>query len=43
MENRPAEVINNTAGNTFDPGEYWEELHTVEDAVEESIMNVEGV
>ena len=42
MENRPVEVINNTAGDTFDPGEYWEELHTVGDAIDESIINVEG-
>ena len=42
MENRPAEVINNTAGNTFDPGAYWEEIHTVGDAVDESTINVEG-
>ena len=42
IENRPAEVINNTYGNTFDPGAYWEELHTVGDAIYESIMNVEG-
>ena len=43
MENRPAEVINNTAGDMFDPGVYWEDLHTVGDAIDESIMNVEGV
>ena len=42
MENRPAEVINNTDGDTFDPGAYWEELRTVGDAIYESIMNVEG-
>ena len=29
MENRPAEVINNTAGDMFHPGAYWEELHRV--------------
>ena len=29
MENRPAEVINNTSGDTFDPGAYWEEVHTI--------------
>ena len=40
MENRPAEVINNTAGNMFDPGVYWEEIHTVGDVIDESIMNV---
>ena len=39
-ENRPAEVINNTADNMFDPGAYWEELHTVGDAIDESIMNL---
>ena len=42
MENRPAEVINNTSGDTFDPGACWEELHTVGDTIYESIMNVEG-
>ena len=42
MKNRPAEVINNTARDMFDPGAYWEELHTVGDAIYESIMNVEG-
>ena len=42
MENRPAEVINNNSGDTFDPGAYWEELHTVGDEIDESIMNVEG-
>ena len=34
-------MINNTASDTFDPGEYWEELHTVGDAIDESMMNVE--
>ena len=42
MENRPAELINNTANDTFYPGAYWEELHTVGYAIDESIMNVEG-
>ena len=41
MKNRPAEVINNTVGDMFDPGAYWEELHTVVDAIDGSIMNVE--
>ena len=35
-------MINNTSGDTFDLGAYWEELHTVGDAIDESIMNVEG-
>ena len=42
MENRPAEVINNTASDMFHPGAYWEELHIVGDAIYESIMNVDG-
>ena len=41
IKNRLAEVINNTACNTFDPGVYWEELHTVGYAIDESIMNLE--
>ena len=42
MEDRPAEVVNNTACDTFDRGAYWEELETVGDAINEDIMNVEG-
>ena len=26
----------------FDPGAYWEEIHTFVDSIDESIMNVEG-
>ena len=42
VEDQSADVINNNAGDMFDPGAYWEELHTVGDATYESIMNVEG-
>ena len=42
VENRPAEAVNNTAGDMFDPVAYWEELETVGNAIDESIMNIEG-
>ena len=41
MEDRPAQVTDNAAGDQFEPGAYWKLLETSGEVIDESIMNVE--
>ena len=43
VQDRPAEVADNSAGKDFDPGAYWKLLEPDGEEVDESIMNVDGV
>ena len=41
MEDRPAQVTDNAAGDQFEPDAYWKLLETSGEVIDESIMNVE--
>ena len=41
MEDRPAQVTDNAAGDQFAPGVYWKLLETIGELIDEYIMNVE--